>query len=234
MYTGIFHRAVLWGSFDRLHTYQKTKSPAFWKKCDVTQVKGFLTGLFGFTIRLFYRALWIDYTHTKRPSPQHFEKGVRSHIYRAFWQGSFDLLYGCFIGLFWSTTHIPNDQVPSISKKVWWYVSLPTSSKSLCFPPFLSHERNHGKRKKKERIDISDCTNHVTQINMSCHRCEGVMTRINTSTHALVDVDIWTSHVTHMNESCHTYEWVMSHIWMSHVTSVKESCHTYEWAMSHV
>lgn len=25
--------------------------------------------------------------------------------------------------------------VPIISKKVWWYVSFPTSSRSLCFPP---------------------------------------------------------------------------------------------------
>ena len=33
----------------------------------------------------------------------------------------------------------PKDQLPSISKKVWWYVSLPTSSRSLCLPPARIH-----------------------------------------------------------------------------------------------
>ena len=33
----------------------------------------------------------------------------------------------------------PKDQLPNISKKVWWYVSFPTSSRSLCFPPALMH-----------------------------------------------------------------------------------------------
>ena len=33
----------------------------------------------------------------------------------------------------------PNDQFPSISKNVWWYVSFPTSSRSLCFPPARMH-----------------------------------------------------------------------------------------------
>src|SRR5262249_40370299 len=30
-------------------------------------------------------------------------------------------------------------QLPSISKKVWWYVSRPTSSRSLCLPPARMH-----------------------------------------------------------------------------------------------
>eukprot|EP00001_Collodictyon_triciliatum_P040514 07290_2 len=37
-----------------------------------------------------------------------------------------------------STLKSPKDQFPSISKKVWW-TSLPTSSRSLCFPPARMH-----------------------------------------------------------------------------------------------
>src|SRR5262249_53757098 len=33
----------------------------------------------------------------------------------------------------------PKDQLPSISKKVWWYVSRPTCSRSLCFPLMRKH-----------------------------------------------------------------------------------------------
>ena len=33
----------------------------------------------------------------------------------------------------------PNDQFPSISKNVWWYVSRPTSSRSLCLPETRRH-----------------------------------------------------------------------------------------------
>lgn len=33
----------------------------------------------------------------------------------------------------------PKLQFPNISKKVWWYVSFPTSSRSLCLPPARIH-----------------------------------------------------------------------------------------------
>jgi hypothetical protein len=37
-------------------------------------------------------------------------------------------------------THVLlKDQFPSISKNVWWYTSLPTSSRSLCLPPARMH-----------------------------------------------------------------------------------------------
>jgi len=52
---------------------------------------------------------------------------------------------------------------------------------------------------------VAHVTNHVTQMNESCHTDEWVMSHK------------WMSHVTYVKESCHTYEWVISHIWMRHI-----------------
>jgi len=67
----------------------------------------------------------------------------------------------------------------------------------------------------------------IDQHDMSCHTCEGVISRATRDMHVASCHVMSQSHVTYINEGFYTYQWVVWHILTCHVKVVNVSCHVW-------
>ena len=68
-------------------------------------------------------------------------------------------------------------------------------------------------------VDVPQKRHHTTNMNSSCHTCEGVMSHLSMS------------HATHKTESCHSHEGVMSHTGLPQKRQLCRGSQRYESAL---